>query len=236
MHKPIRGTNYSLYYNPAQHLGFLFQRTIRYEPEFVDYVLNLIRPGDVVFEIGSNIGQYSLLIADKIGSEGKLVCLEPDSDNFAFLSFNMLKNQLHNVQVLQMAVSDKEGEMQFYKDTVTGGRTSSLLQAYTGSNYQGKTESVAVTTFEALIHRFGTPAFVKVDVEGAEVMIFEKANKLPRSTIYFVEVRRETAAAIFEIFRAQGFHIYSLGKKMKELIDATEAVGFDNWIIRSEER
>ena len=65
---------------------FLFQRSIRYEQEFTDTVLDFIKllnQGDVVFEIGSNIGQYSLLIASKIGSAGKLICLEPDSDNFA---------------------------------------------------------------------------------------------------------------------------------------------------------
>ena len=99
----------------------------------------------------------------------------------------MLKNKLQNV-TLPIAVSAEMGKMEMYKDTVSGGRTSSLFQEFVGTHFEGKTETVEVTTFEELIHRFGAPDFVKVDVEGAELSIFEKADKLPTQTIYFIEV------------------------------------------------
>ena len=86
--------------------------------------------------------------------------------------------------------------MEMYKDTVSGGRTSSLFQEFVGTHFEGKTETVEVTTFEELIHRFGAPDFVKVDVEGAELSIFEKADKLPTQTIYFIEYDRKSLLAL----------------------------------------
>ena len=68
------------------------------------------------------------------------------------LHSNVLKNKLQNV-TLPIAVSAEMGKMEMYKDTVSGGRTSSLFQEFVGTHFEGKTETVEVTTFEELIHQ-----------------------------------------------------------------------------------
>src|SRR5512147_2878116 len=83
--KILKGTTLRLYYDRSQHLGFLFSRKIEYERDFCEIVLGHLHEGNLVFEIGSNIGQYSLQISERLGTSGKLLCIEPDSDNFAFL-------------------------------------------------------------------------------------------------------------------------------------------------------
>jgi hypothetical protein len=64
--KPIKDTHKVLYYDRSQHLGFLFSRQIEYEKEFSAIIMQHMKPGNLVFEIGSNIGQYSLQIAERL--------------------------------------------------------------------------------------------------------------------------------------------------------------------------
>lgn len=230
--KPIKDTNKILYYDKSQHLGFLFSRQIEYEKEFNAIIMEQIKPGDLVFEIGSNIGQYSLQIAEKIGESGKLICVEPDSDNFAFLSFNVLKNGIKNVKLIKAAVADHEGQTIFYKDTMTGGRMGSLIREYSGTHFQGKSEEVKTTTLGALISQYGIPDFVKVDVEGAEDLIFNDTSSIHSDTTYLVEVREETKTAIFQVFNSLGFFMYLLESNLKKVEQVSDIPGFANLLIK----
>lgn len=187
--KRIAGTNKTLYYDPSQHLAFLWAKEIRYEPAISGILLDQVQPGALVFEIGSNIGQYSLQISEKLGSQGKLICIEPDSDNYKMLSRNVIRNDCRNVILVNKAVSDTEGIMRMYKDTTTGGRMSSLIKEFSGMHKDGKTEEVQVTTFKALIEIYSQPAFVKLDVEGAECLVLSDFSCLTKETNYIVEVR-----------------------------------------------
>lgn len=233
--KKIKGSNgLTLAYPQDQHLGFMGKREIEYEFDLQQLVLREIEQGQLIFEIGSNIGQYTLLMAEQTGPSGTIVCVEPDSDNFAFLERNVNDNKLANVILLHKAIGEREGQMEFYKDTVTGGRMSSLLRKHTGNHFQGKTESVSVSTLTALIGEYGTPDLIKVDTEGAETMIFASVPELPITTTYFVEVREETAKEIFTMFRKQGFSIVSLDHHMKPIQSENDLSGFDNWLIKHE--
>jgi FkbM family methyltransferase len=232
--KMLKGTVMKLYYDRSQHLGFLFDRQIEYEGEFSKVVLQNIKAGDLVFEFGSNIGQYSLQISAKIGANGKLVCVEPDSDNFAFLSFNTMKNNCRNVHLLKMAVSDHEGKSIFYKDTVTGGRMGSLFREFSRTHYNGTSEEVEITTLKQLTDQFGIPSFIKVDVEGAEALIFNDQAVISQKTIFLIEVREETRESIFSIFHSLGFSIYLLENKLQKMKKASDIPGFGNLIIKFE--
>jgi FkbM family methyltransferase len=230
--KELDGTSMKLYYDKGQHLGFLFQKKIRYEDPFRVFVLSHIHNGDLVMEIGSNIGQYSLLIGEKIGPSGRLICIEPDSDQMAMLTFNLLKNKVNNAEVLHLAVADTPDSKVFYKDTLTGGRSGSLNEDFTEGHFQGITEVVNVTTLKKLIDQYGDPAFIKVDAEGSESQIFSDVSVLNDSTTYLVEVRKETKDAIFDFFKGSAFHLYILDKMMKEVNHADEIPGFANLLIK----
>jgi FkbM family methyltransferase len=233
--KNIKGGNgLVLHYPMGQHLVFLGQREIAYEYELQELLLREIEKGHFVLEIGSNIGQYSLLIAQKTGIEGKVVCIEPDSGNFNFLSRNVQVNNLHHVILLHMAVGDNPGKVVLYEDSITGGRMSSLSKKHTGDHFRGKSEIVEVTTLASLIETYGLPDLIKVDAEGAEALIFSSISVLPKSTTYFVEVRTETARNIFQRFTEQGFSIFSLSRRMKRILNEDDLVKFDNWLIKYE--
>lgn len=233
--KPIKDSGgLSLQYPADQHLSFLGQKEIVYEYDLQQILLREIEVGHLIFEIGSNIGQYSLIFAKKTGKTGQLICVEPDSTNFEYLSRNIKLNQLENVILLHNAVSDKPGKLTFYKDTITGGRMSSLDKNYTADHYRGISEVVDIITLANMIETYGTPHLIKVDTEGAEGMIFSSMRSLPRTTTYFVEVREETAQSVFNQFAGQGFSIFSLNHNMKRIAADKDLSGFDNWLIKYE--
>ncbi|MEP6796449.1 MAG: FkbM family methyltransferase [Saprospiraceae bacterium] len=229
--KKIAGSQMMLYYERSQHLGLLLHKNVRYESEFSKIILQHIEKDDLVFEIGSNIGQYSLLIAEKIGVNGRLVCIEPDSDNVAYLAFNVYKNRLKQVEILNVAVGEKSGHATFYKDTMTGGRMSSLFEKYTSDHFKGITEEVRMITLQELIEKFGVPQFIKVDVEGAESIIFSDASLIDQGTKFLIEVREETKEYIFNLFRNQDFQIQVLGEKVFNAEKAEQIPGFANLLI-----
>ncbi len=220
-----------LYYDKGQHLGFLFHKRIHYEQEVLSKVLSLVKEGDLVFEIGSNIGQYALLLSEKIGTSGKLVCIEPDSDNFSFLSFNILKNQRQNVRLLQKAVSNKQDKATFHKDTKTGGRMGSLIKLYTGNHFEGRTEEVETITLHTLVKEYGIPDFVKVDVEGAETMIFSVPGSIMKSTKYMVEVQKETKVQICKLFQDEGFTAMNIENEFRHVSHPDEIPDFCNLLF-----
>ena len=230
--KVIKGTQVKLYYERSQHLGFLFADQIEYEKEFSASVLEYLHSGNVVFEIGSNIGQYSMVMANKVGESGLVVCVEPDSDNFAFLSFNILKNHCANVRLINAAVADKEGYTTFYKDTITGGRMGSMFRQYSGSHFQGKSEEVRTLTLRQLTDQYGIPDFVKVDVEGAETLVFSDLQAIHESTIFLIEVREETKEHVFSVFQSKGFSIYVLENNLERIHKASDIPGFANLLIK----
>lgn len=230
--KWVSGTKFKLYYERSQHLVFLFQKKISYESEFRETVLGFIENGNLVFEIGSNIGQYSMAIASKVGENGMVVCVEPDSDNFAFLTFNALKNRCSNIRLINAAVAEKEGHTTFYKDTITGGRMGSMFRQYSGNHFQGSSEVVKTICFRQLIEQYGIPDFVKVDVEGAENLVFSDPLSIHLGTIFLIEVREETKEYIFSLFQSLGFSVYLLENGLEKMSHPNDIPGFANLLIK----
>ncbi len=83
--KRISGFNKTLYYERSQHLTFLFQPSIKYEETIQNKIKEYIQEGDIIFDIGANIGQYAMPFSELVGNNGKVYSFEPDFKNFAFL-------------------------------------------------------------------------------------------------------------------------------------------------------
>jgi FkbM family methyltransferase len=229
--KPIVDSSMRLFYNRGQHLGFLGRRQIDYEPETRHLLLNVVKPGQLVFEIGSNIGQFSLLLAERLGPTGRLVCVEPDPENLAYLHFNIRKNFCRNVDILAWAISDKAGKAEFYRDRVTGGRSGSLMKQYAQGIEDQAPVIVETRTYRELVRQYGQPDVVKVDVEGAEDRVFPDPSVLHDAGTYLVEVRHDTKATIFKLFTGAGFEARVAGLAGGPVMRADQVPDFCNLLF-----
>ena len=76
----------------------------KYEPYETELILKQVKSGDIIVDVGANIGYYTVLFADKVGKKGKIIAIEPDPINFEILQKNIKENKLFNVVAVQAAV------------------------------------------------------------------------------------------------------------------------------------
>lgn len=127
--------------------------------------------GQTVFDIGAHAGLTSYLLAKLVGPSGRVIAFEPDATNYEHLLRNIELHALANVTPVQKAVSRTTGRAMFNMDgTMAAGLSEHLIYTKTGRQVVVETLS-----FEDACARFGTPQFVKADIEGAEVSVVEGA-------------------------------------------------------------
>jgi FkbM family methyltransferase len=133
--------------------------------EVIRFLDDKLRAGDVVYDIGSNIGICSVFAARKVGASGQVVAFEPALETYINLNDNMQLNGLTNARAYQVALGDYNGEAGLF----TGDDLlfSSLV---TSRNGQEKSHSVRVVEGDRFREEEKLPApdVVMIDVEGFE--------------------------------------------------------------------
>jgi FkbM family methyltransferase len=149
------------------------------EPLIQDVFAEHIRPGGVVWDIGANVGFYSL-IASRLVGDGRVIAFEPLPANQDAIRRNLALNEITNVQLIGVALSDAEGsaELEIHASPTwakldTSGDTGFKLDA----DIAGRLE-VSVSTIDAQLERLAAPDLVKMDIEGAEVAALRGASRL----------------------------------------------------------
>jgi FkbM family methyltransferase len=133
--------------------------------EVIRFLDDRLRPGDVVYDVGSNIGICSVFAARKVGGAGQLLAFEPAMETYANLIDNMQLNGLTNARTYRVALADYSGEAGLF----TGDDLlfSSLV---TSRNGQERSQSVRVVQGDRFREEENLPApdVVMIDVEGFE--------------------------------------------------------------------
>ena len=146
------------------------KRFMSEKAELRDFISE-ISPDDVVYDIGANTGLYTLFAADK-HSNGEVIAFEPYPPNINILKQDINRNKLQNIVVIEMALSDSVGTVEFSQpETDDVGYGSSSIEA---EKAEGSIE-VPTTTGDQLIAdgEIPPPNVVKIDVEGAEPLVLE---------------------------------------------------------------
>ena len=138
----------------------------KYEEKYDIAFQRLLKSGEVVWDIGANIGFYTKQFAEKVGDKKFVYSFEPSLENYKKLSAPC--HNLANVSALNVAVGDKNGEMFFEQGADELGATSRLLDQKTEDSF-----SVRVATPISVSEDLGVrpPDAVKVDVEGFELEV-----------------------------------------------------------------
>jgi len=131
-----------------------------YEAYFQDIVAREVDSTGVFYDIGANVGFYTLL-ASMLIAPGTVFAFEPLPTNIDYLRKHLALNGIKNVDVLEVAVSDNVGSF-FFQEEAT--RAMGRLQA-------DGNRRVQTVTLDALIQkgRVAPPNYIKMDIEGAEV-------------------------------------------------------------------
>lgn len=179
----IEGIPLSFSVANASELRMLEGLTIRNPECFVNILLSTLKPGDVFYDVGSNIGEYAILAAKIVGKEGHVVAFEPSRRSFERLVNNIAINGLSNVRAYPVALGDHSHRATL----VLGGflNRESRLGETEGpdaipESHGQPTEVVSGDAFCAA-ERLRPPNAVKIDVEGYESPVLKGLEQLLRS-------------------------------------------------------
>jgi len=155
-------------------------------------------------DIGANLGLHSILMG-KCG--WNVMAYEPDPEHAKLLRSNLARNDSASVELIEAAVSDKPGTLEFVR--VLGNTTSSHLAGAKNDAY-GPLERFPVRV-ESIAAIMPTVDFIKMDAEGQEkVIILGTSAEHWESTDMMVEVGSEdNAAAIFAHLRKIGVRAFA---------------------------
>jgi FkbM family methyltransferase len=155
-----------------------------------------VRPGHVVYDVGANVGFFSVLAARLVGPRGKVYAFEPVPDNATLAVENARRNDFGNVEVIGKAVDRASGRAQIALARYAGG--SMLSTVGRPPDDTGTTLAVEAVSLDDFVFRDGAPPpdVVKVDVEGAELGVLEGMRRLLREhrPVVLYEVDDEDAA------------------------------------------
>jgi FkbM family methyltransferase len=183
-----------------------------YETEKAELFARHVKPGGIVYDVGANVGFYTLIAARVLGPTGRVIAFEPSPRNLAFLRQNLSLNLITNVKVLDFAVSDSEGETRFFVGN--DPRVSKLIA--TGDI------TVRTTTLDRQMGELPLPDLIEMDIEGAEYSALRGAEHLLRqsSPVIFLSTHgQDVHRACCELLRSFGYKLRAIGPRS---IDETD--------------
>jgi len=124
-----------------------------WEPEMVEFLSKIVKPGWTVMDLGAESGYFALLMSQLVGSSGCVYAFEADPVSVARINKSVALNRFSNITVVGKAVSDQPGIAKFYPDGMRGAaRISPLRQPgrhrgrmrFGGQCYPARCESVVL--------------------------------------------------------------------------------------------
>ncbi len=197
-------------------LDFLLDR---YEADTRAWCRRLVRPGMIVLDIGAHIGYYTRLFSEWVKDEGSVLAFEPCPENYAVLQFNLRTHRFKNVRLFDKAVSSEDGRALLFISP--GHSNHSLMAGYTESQGQVEVETVALDSFLPR-YQIARVDFVKIDVEGGEVLVLEGMRQTVRRSLPSLHMIVEynpvalraggyPPRALLRLLNEMGFQPYRIG-------------------------
>lgn len=142
-----------------------------FEGEVCRTIEGIVQPGQVVWDVGSYLGYFSLLFSRRIGPSGRVIAFEPLMENRSLLLENIRLNGIKNIQVEPIALGAESGWATFQKSRSRFQGHGSLIHSDDRSRYVRIRVKMSAVDEIASKGEIGIPSFVKIDVEGAEGLV-----------------------------------------------------------------
>ena len=186
----------------------------RWEPWIAEFLGRLAKPGMNVADVGANMGLYSLLLADRIGSAGHLWAFEPDPQNFRLLEWNLDVNGFtQRAKTFRVAAPHRRSQVRLSQETTNLGGHSVLPEG--SASTPGTFLTVDAAPLDDCID--APLDLMKIDAEGSEPFIWDGMTRLlaesPNVQIVmefdpcFIASKNRDPLAFLARIRAGGFSI-----------------------------
>jgi FkbM family methyltransferase len=209
---PLAFGRSNIYVTPEAGLKYWRLNLAKSDPLLFQMAEELIREGDVVWDIGANVGLFSFAAAALAGTAGQVIAVEPDLwlCHLLSLSSSMSQKRRAPVSVVPAAVSDHLGLARL--QIATRSRSANYLEGVDSQVAGGArtTQWTPVFTLDSLLGKLPPPNVVKIDVEGMEHRALRGAKELllsfrPR---IWCEVWSRNQPEVTQLLQDAGYSLY----------------------------
>jgi FkbM family methyltransferase len=188
LHEPKQTLGFKIYLNPEDmsQISALIATSGWLDLPVTCLLLEMLRPGMNVVDVGANLGYYTLLAAKAVGESGRVWSFEPEPRNFTLFTKSVNASSFHNIQPLQMALSKGPGSERLYLAPASEPNTHTITQ----DRGMGSLEIPSTSLDEFWQAKgMGRLGLLKVHVFGDEPIVLGGSRRLLRTSRPMVVTR-----------------------------------------------
>jgi FkbM family methyltransferase len=172
-----------------------------------DLLTRMVAPGGTFIDIGANVGLYTCIMARHLGSQGLTLAFEPMTECVEQLRRNVALNQIQNVQIAEMALSNREGAVDLFVPAVHPGGPSAATQVWNPGDWK-KVGGAPSTTLDSFFEG-NRLDLIKIDVQGHEWEVLEGAREVIERfrPIILCETERNNLRKVTELAGALNYEV-----------------------------
>lgn len=160
---------YVLYAYPGDlHIGAPIIAGLAHEPHVAAVFRERLRAGDVVLDVGANIGSLAMLAASLVGPQGRVFAVEPIARNRQQIGYSAHANGFRQIEVIAAAASDQAGTIELRTHPETSNSATVAASGERLRDERGRSELVPALVLDSLFADLDRLDLVKIDIEGME--------------------------------------------------------------------
>ena len=222
----VAGQLAPIWVSPDAQLKYLKPGERAFDRDLFELAEQRLGPNDVVWDVGANIGSFSVAAAT-VATSGEVVAIEADIWLAGLLRQTAAEPFFGGrLKVVHCAAAAEAGEARFVISA--RGRASNALEVGGGRSQMVRArEIVLVPTLrlDDLLDQLAAPTFVKIDVEGAELLVLRGASRLLREIRprIYVEVDQRLAGEVMALLVAANYAAFDprTGERLERCLENT---------------
>jgi len=200
---------------------------------------SLVQAGDVVADLGANIGIYAMELSRLVGPQGRVFSVEPLLENFRILAKVVRSKRLSNVHLQRAAVGARPGRQEMVIPKAVGFFGGFYTAHLVRGGDEGLIEVVEMVRLDDLHNGHGTARFdfVRADVPGAELQAIEGgASVLASRPGVLLGVSRRNGADIFKAMKSLGYRAFLYTNRFEEILQRSDSRAYLYFFLHPESR
>jgi len=214
-----------------------------FETDMTSMFIDVLRPGMVVYDVGSHFGYFSMLASELVGDNGHVFAFEPTANTFNLLTDNAARR--NNITCNNIAAFRETGEITFRDQGLDDSSLNFIVsdkENIDSSSSRGQLVTVPAVKLDDFAADHLDPDFVKIDAEGAEGPILEGMTQIIQRSHPGISLEmgdqvcqrtgnrpcRENVEFLMDL----GYQVYDYRSCKAERHETMSSYGYDNLLFR----